>query len=304
MSPNSAVTLVTPSYRNDYELVLDLCKSLDEFFIDDFIHLLIVPECDVELFSCLASPSRRVISEKNLLSPFGFYKLPFPRRLRLPGFFDLKIREQWYCRGIGRLSGWVIQQLLKLSVSELTANELILFADSDNLLVRPFGLSRFYEGSAIKLARKPLNSELHNHMTWYRNAQSLLGIKDVGQEKFNYIGNFIMWRRSTLVAMQQRIAKISGIDWRIAVAKKKDISEWILYGLHCETSPNLGGHVFCLNDWVCSYWTSDIRMDPIEMAKSLQDTHAALHIQSTIPLPIERRRSIMSQLTTILLRKS
>lgn len=297
---STALTVITPSYRNDYELVVDLCKSLDQFLRVPFKHLLIVPRSDLPLFSSLQSPQRQILAEEDLLRQYGFRKIPFPKRIRIPGIIDLRIREQWYCRGVGRINGWVIQQLLKLSAPTLTDSEHILFVDSDNVLFRPLELEQFYRDGKVKLSRREMTPDMQSHLGWHANALSLLGIQDFSGPKYNYIGNFIVWNRSAVIALQQRVAATSGVSWQIAVARTKRVSEYILYGLYCEfVAPDHGDHVFGPPDLTCSFWTNSDQFNVADMAKSLLPSHVALHIQSTIPMPLEERRRLISALAAI-----
>lgn len=297
---STTLTVITPSYRNDYELVVDLCQSLDRFLRVPFKHLLIVPRSDLSLFSSLQSAQRVVLVEEDLLLPYGFRKIPFPKRIKIPGLIDWRIREQWYCRGVGRVNGWVIQQLLKLSAPALTDSEHILFVDSDNVLFRPLELAQFYQDGKIKLSRRQMLPDMHAHLGWHANALTLLGIPDFSGPKYNYIGNFIVWNRSTVIALQELVGRISGVPWQIAVARTKRVSEYILYGLYCElVAPDHGGHVFGEPDLTCSFWTNNNQFTVADMAKSLLPSHVALHIQSTIPMPLEQRRRLISELAAI-----
>lgn len=294
------LTVITPSYRNDYELVGDLCKSLDKFLRVPFKHLLIVPRSDLPLFSSLQSPNRVILAEEDLLRQYGFRKIPFPKRIKIPGIIDLRIREQWYCRGVGRINGWVIQQLLKLSAPSLTDSEHILFVDSDNVLFRPLEWEQFYREGKIKLSRREMTPEMTSHLEWHANALALLGVKDFSGPKYNYIGNFIIWNRKAVLDLQQRVAALSGLPWQLAVARTKRVSEYILYGLYCEfVAADHGDHVFGLPDLTCSFWTNSDQFNVTEMAKTLQPSHVALHIQSTIPMPLEERRRLISALAAI-----
>lgn len=296
----STLTVITPSYRNDYELVVDLCHSLDKFLRTPFRHLLIVPRSDLPLFASLQSPQRQILAEEDLLRQYGFRKIPFPKRIKIPGIIDIRIREQWYCRGVGRVNGWVIQQLLKLSAPALTDAEHILFVDSDNVLFRPLEWEQFYREGKVKLSRRAMTPDMTSHLEWHANALALLGVKEAAAPKYNYIGNFIIWNRQTVLDLQQRVAALSGQPWQIAVARTKRVSEYILYGLYCEfVAPDHGGHVFGSPDLTCSFWTDTHQLNVTEMAKSLQPSHVALHIQSTIPMPLEQRRRLISELAAI-----
>lgn len=295
--PNPLLTVITPSYRNDYDLVIDLCASLDQFLRVAFKHIIIVPRADLAMFAGLRTAHRVVLAEEELLRPYGFHKIPFFKRIHIPGIINKKIREQWYLRGAGRMNGWVIQQLLKISAVQLTDSDLILFADSDNILFRPLDLERLYSAGQVKLSRKLMTAEMHTHRQWHANGRELLGIQDFKGEPYNYIGNLIVWQREAVLGLQRRIEEVTGLDWRVAVARKKAISEYILYGLYCEfLAPGHAGHSFGEQDLTCSFWTSEAELTVGEMAKSLQPGHVALHIQSTIPMPLETRRRLIREL--------
>lgn len=293
------LTVITPSYHNDYELLVDLCASLDQFLRVDFKHIVIVPRVDLPLFAALAGPRRSVLAEEDLLRPYGFYKIPFFKRIRIPGLIDKKIREQWYRRGAGRINGWVIQQLLKLSAPALTDSELILFADSDNLLFRPLELAQLYSDGMVKLSRKEMVGDMTSHRQWHANGLELLGVKDFNGKQYNYIGNLIVWKRAAVLDLQRRIEQVSGIDWRTALARKKAISEYILYGLYCElVAPDHAGHNFGLADLTCSFWTGSADLQLEQVLKALLPSHVNLHIQSTIPMAQQRRRELLGGLAS------
>ncbi len=297
---NSKLAVITPSYRNDHELVVDLCRSLDQYLQVEFEHIIIVPRADLALFGDLAGPRRRVLSEEDLLRPYGFHKIPFFKRIRIPGLIDLKIREQWYRRGAGRLNGWVIQQLLKISSVQLTDAELIVFADSDNVLFRPLTLAHFYTDGKIQLSRKEMRDDMQAHRQWHANALQLLGVQNFSGPTYNYIGNLIVWQREAVLGMQRRIEASTGLNWQVALARKKAISEYILYGLYCEqVAPDHGGHSFGEQKLTCSFWTTKVDFTVDEMAKSLEPSHVALHIQSTIPMPLAKRRTLIDRLAEL-----
>jgi hypothetical protein len=294
----SQLTVITPSYRNDYELAVDLCQSMDQFLQVPFKHLLIVPKSDMELFSSLRAPNRILISKEELLRSHGFHKIPFPKRIHIPGLIDIRTREQWYRPGVGRVTGWLVQQLVKLSAPELADSDYFMFIDSDNVLFRPMKMEDLTAGASIKLARRPLTPEMHEHLLWHRNALSVLGVEQFSDTKYNYIGHFIVWKRDAILALQRQIEKISGEDWRITLCKKKAVSEYILYGVFCETVGwDAHYHVLVEPELTCSYWTSSEEdLNVQEMAKSLKPTHVALHIQSTIPMPMAKRRTLINAL--------
>ena len=62
-------------------------------------------------------------------------------------------------------------------------------------------------------------------------AAGLLGIKPEQNYHTNYIGNVIPWRRETVLALQRRIAEVSGKPWQVALTRRLVFAEYILYGM-------------------------------------------------------------------------
>ena len=291
---NAKVVLVTPSYRNDFQLAVDLCRSVDEFFEGDFEHILIVPQRDMAMFSGLKGPRRRVITQQSVLAAQGFTYLPLPTQIRIPPFLDLRLRQQVWCCGVGRISGWVTQQLIKLSASSLSDAELILFLDSDVLLFRPLSAERLRRGGRTDLHRAPMRDDLHEHHGWYRTAREVLGVGNASPPPFNYIGQLITWNRSNLVRLHRHISEVCGEPWQRALARRRNFAEYILYGVFCdEVLGAASGHAAQPSELTHSVWTDATALNAQSVREGMQDTHVALHMQSTLRLPIEQRRLLL-----------
>lgn len=295
--PHPPIAIVTPSYRNDFEYVKDLSKSLDAHCSIPFQHILIVPESDRKMFSVLQSSRRIVMSKEAVLKPHGFFRLPLPKRLHIPGLFDYRFKEQWYRPGVGRLSGWVVQQLIKLAAPDYTDAEVMLFVDSDVFLFRELAAENLYVDGALKLTQKPIHAGMTSHIEWHRNALGLIGAKGFDGALSNYIGQLIGWRRDVLLRLQARIAEVAGEHWMLALARKRDISEYILYGVFVEAllSQQEHGHAFDAAGLTCSYWTQDAGFKAEAMARNVLPQHVALHIQSTIPMSLDKRKQTLAQ---------
>jgi hypothetical protein len=289
------IAIVTPSYRNDFEYVKDLSRSLDQYCSVPFKHILIVPESDRKMFSVLQSDRRIVMTKEEVLKRHGFFKLPLPKRLLIPGLIDRRFKEQWYKPGVGRLSGWVIQQLIKLAATEYTDAEVMVFVDSDVLLFRELGAEDLYIDGALKLTQKPIHSGMTSHIRWHANALALVGAKEFKGDLFNYIGQLICWRRDVLQQLQQRITETTGENWIVALARKRDISEYILYGVFVEAVLSQEQHRQILDPTglTCSYWTPDANFSAAAMASTVKPQHVALHIQSTIDMSLAKRKETL-----------
>jgi hypothetical protein len=292
-----SVALITPSYRNDLEYARDLCSSVDRHIRGNVEHILIVPSRDLQLFLPLATASRRVITKEAVMRDYGFRRLPIPTKLRIPGIFQLKQTERWYAPGLGMMNGWTVQQILKLSAPSFTSAELLLYVDSDVELFRDFDPESLWEGDRLKLLENREGVEDPSLQLWSRAAKELLGLPyAAGQEPFNYIGQLVPWLRSNVVKLQQRLQTVHGEEWYRVLARKRNFSEYLLYGIFCrDVLAAESGHVFMDFGLYNSIWTDVEGVSADALLDALRPSHVALHIQSTIPLPLERRRAIMKQ---------
>src|SRR3981189_2605476 len=104
----NAVALLTPTYGRDLELCTLLCKSVDRHVSSFSKHYLLVPDGDVSLFSHLESERRSVIA------PSKFR----PKWLRpLPRIVRRKRRQYWWSNRTRPVSGWHVQQILKIAAA-------------------------------------------------------------------------------------------------------------------------------------------------------------------------------------------
>ena len=290
-------TLVTPTYAADFDHARTLCASLDRFMAIPHRHLLVVPSNDVALFRALAGPRREVIAKEAVLGCHGFHRLPVPRRIRVPGLIDRRIKEQWWRRGAGRLSGWLIQQIVKLSAPELTQDEHLVFIDSDVALVRPFAWQHLARDGMVRLHEHHRGIHHATHHSWRDAALALTGGTPEAGEPTNYIGHLIGWRRSNLVALQARIEVVMGMDWRLAIAQRRDVSEYILYGYFVRGLADSVGHVREDLGLVRSLWADDAASLET-FAQAPDEGHVAIHIQSTLPMPRAERERWVARLSS------
>lgn len=296
-SPSSdRLSVITPTYSADFEMARSLCASMDRFLNLPYHHWLVVPSRDLALFAPLAGPNREVISKESVLNRHGFHRLPVPARIHVPGLIDRRIKEQWWRAGAGRLSGWLVQQIIKLSAPEITQDEHLMFIDSDVALVRPFGWEHLIRDGAVRLHEHHAGTHHDTHHRWRDAALALVGGAPEQGPPTNYIGHLIGWRRSNVQALQQRIADVTGMDWRLALAKRKDVSEYILYGYFVSEAARTGagtmGHVREDLGLVHSLWVGDAEAEA-RFAAGLGAQHIAVHIQSAIPMtPEDRARRI------------
>ena len=104
----NSVALLTPTYGRDLELCTLLCESVDRHVTSFSKHYLLVPDCDLPLFAHFESERRSVLPASQFL----------PGWLRpLPRIIQRKRRQFWWSLRAKPVSGWHVQQFLKIAAT-------------------------------------------------------------------------------------------------------------------------------------------------------------------------------------------
>ena len=138
----NSVALLTPTYGRDLEICTLLCESVDRHVTSFSKHYLLVPDCDLALFAPLASERRVVIPASTFL----------PDWLRpLPRVIQRKRRQFWWSLRAKPVSGWHVQQFLKIAATISLPHQRYCILDSDIVFFRDFDLARFEYPNSIPL---------------------------------------------------------------------------------------------------------------------------------------------------------
>ena len=294
----TSFALATPSYRGDLERCRLLCASIDRFVSGQAVHYLLVEDRDVALFRDLEGPRRRLLPESQLLPSWlrpSPDPLSFGKRRLWTGLGALR-------RGVPPLRGWHAQQLRKFAVAKAAAEDVVLFADSDMLFVRPFDLSSLEQGGSIRLYRKPdaIGADMTEHRQWCENAAALLGLDTPSYPSHDYINNLVSWRRVHVLSLLDDIERRSGRDWVSAIARDRQISEYLNYGFYVERVLGLepARHWPDARELCKVYWI-DADAEGFDQLASFEDVLApwqvAVGVQSFIGQPIDRIRTLFER---------
>ena len=291
------VTLLTMSFSRDFELCQLLCRTVDDMVARDINHVLAVPSSDMKLFSSLRNSRRTILAEEDLL-PNWLKKIPVHKNWLTQKLKLTKRNIYFSYRGLP-VRGWIAQQLMKLNAAEQVRTEIIVHADSDIAFVRPVERSTFIVDGKTPLLRFPGQSNTPAQRPWHRFAATALGLPKQDYFGSGFISNCVPWRRAVVKAMMERIATRTGEDATVFLSRAQHLSEYILYGIFCEFVQGIeaSGH-FATDRQLCkTLWSSDDEgaAGVDAMFKELGD-EVAIGIQSTILMPIERRRMLVNQL--------
>ncbi len=257
------VALLTPTYGRDLELCTLLCESVDRHVGSFAKHYLLVPDCDVPLFAHFESEHRSVLPASKFL----------PNWLRpLPRFVQRKRRQYWWSFRTKPISGWHVQQFLKIAATISLPHQRYCILDSDIVFFRDFDLSRFEAPNPIPLLTMPdgVVSSLVHHSLWVETSHRLLGLATPPLPAPDFIGHIIFWDQETTRAMASRIEAVAGIDWVEALCRAHGISEYMLYGYFVRDEARLSAqHALTSHTPCLSYWDSP-KLSPAELNELLR----------------------------------
>jgi Family of unknown function (DUF6492) len=223
MTPS--VAFVTKSYGPDLERCELLCRSV-ELFAPDTRHWIIVDARDHAAFRGLENARTRIVTTEELL----------PRRVRRFEVYGTD-KNIWLGARTPPIRGWLVQQLAKFAIALVAREEVLIHADSDIVLIRPFREELLTDDTgALRLFRLPatVGEELPDHVRWHRTAERVLGIPSRPLPLPDYVGGLVPWSRETAIALLQEIEARSGRDWMRTLAGARHLSEYILYGRFVE----------------------------------------------------------------------
>ncbi len=244
----TSVALLTPTYARDLELCTLLCESVDRHVTPFGTHYLLVPDSDYDLFSRFISGRRAVIPASAFLPP---WLRPMPR------MFQRKRRQFWWSLRAKPVSGWHVQQILKIAAAMALPHQRYCILDSDIVFFRDFDLTRFEAPNTLPLFRvtNEVTADQGSHLRWVATSHQLLGLPTPPLPAPDYIGHIIFWDRDTTRAMVSRIESVTGRGWVEALCRTRDFSEYMLYGYFAESdAASAAVHAPIANTPCVSYW--------------------------------------------------
>jgi uncharacterized protein DUF6492 len=215
----------------------------------------------------------------------------------LPPFVSRKGRRTWWSFRSGPLHGWHIQQILKISGILQLPHQRFCIVDSDNVFFRPFDVAAYAGAETIPLYvdRQAIRAEAPLHAVWVRNSDRLLGGGPTAFPADDYIGNGLVWDKSTVRDMAATIEAVTGTPWAVALGKARSFSEYILYGYFVSQSPtHRATHRLTTQSLATSHWEHDTLDEEALIAmvdKSPADV-VALCIESFSSTPVSLIRKV------------
>jgi hypothetical protein len=285
------VALLTPTYGRDLELCTLLCESVDRHVGAFSKHYLLVPDGDLSSFSHFESERRRVLPASHFL----------PQWLRpLPRFVQRNRRQYWWSFRTKPVSGWHVQQFLKIAAAIALPHQRYCILDSDVVFFRDFDLARFEYPNSIPLLNMPdeVTSRHLRHSHWVETTHQLLGLPAPPLPASDFIGHIIFWDRQTVAAMASNIEAVTGLDWIEALCRTQEFSEYMLYGYFAQNDARFSGRHSLTSSTRCvSYWDSPSlgQGELNQLLRSADQDDVAFSVASFSGTPVETIRAAIAE---------
>ena len=290
------VALLTPTYGRDLEICTLLCESVDRHVTSFSKHYLLVPDCDLPLFAPLSSERRVIIPASAFL----------PDWLRpLPRMIQRKRRQFWWSLRAKPVSGWHVQQILKIAAAMSLPYERFCILDSDIVFFRDFDLARYECPNTIPLLKMDdaVTADQPRHSRWLETSHQLLGLPTPPFPAPDFIGHIIFWDKRTTRALAERIEAVTGMSWIEALCKTREFSEYLLYGFFVQNDAASALRHAVLPKTPCiSYW-DDPTLSKDELNRLLLRANrddVAFSIASFSGPPVETIREVVAESDAIL----
>ena len=266
------MSLITPSYAPDYQLCVDLHRSVIRFGPETACHDIIVHPEHMRLFGHLAGSRTRIRRKADFL-PRSFVYMPFS---------DFTV-NLW--RPFPPVRGWILQQLVKLAAVAGSEDDVVAIVDSDVEFVRPFNDETFVKDGRVRFYRKPgaVDEQLPRHILWHRTARSLLGLPPGEPPYSDYIASVLVWDPKIVRQMLARVTAVTGRHWATAIAGQLHFSESTLYGVFVDEVLGAPFNSFSSDDPLClAYWgkTPLTRKTADQFIRDLKPTDVAAMISA------------------------
>lgn len=282
---NTALEIITPSYRPDFELCVDLADSVRQYGRGTS-HRIIVPTSDRALFGQLEN-DHCTVSEVGDILPRHLHKV-------VGRNVWVNSRAPW-----PPVRGWIAQQLVKLAAAAASTADYVLLVDSDVVFVRPFSAATYTgeDATRVTLYRKDnaVHAEMRRHLQWDAVARTLLGLPaDSSPIKHDYICCPCLWRTDLVRAMLDVVSRTTGTHWATAIGRQLHFSEMVLYGVYADAvSPDFAeidrtDNMHCANHYDETP-LNDARMSALLASATGDDVAIMVSAKSGTSLDVRRR---------------
>lgn len=241
--------LVTPTYRNDFEICRILVDSVTKYVPKHIHHYLFVERRDEAMFRPLCN-ERTHLRIVNDFIPWWLFRVP-----GIPGF--------WMSLRTLPVRNWIMQQIIKLSIAGSIEEDAFLLVDSDIFFCRPFNPEDTVRDGKVPLMMETGQAGLiPNNDNWHNIACRLLKLPEKAVHDTNFIGPMICWRRDHAMELQRYLSECNGKRKLVSILSEHLwLSEFIMYGVFVtQVLKDRSGHWYNPDYQALCHW-SEAQLD-------------------------------------------
>ena len=281
------MSVITPSYAADFELCVDLHRSVLNYSPESVHHHIIVPRSDVELFGRLAGARTHILCQPDFL-PSSFFHVPCSK-------FTLNLRQLF-----PPVRGWILQQIVKLAAVAASTDDVVLVVNSDIEFIRPFDVETFVRNGVVRFYRKPgeIDKRMPRHMIWQQVARTLLGLQPSDPPYTEYISAMLACDPAIVRRMLARVEATTGHSWTTAIGQQLHFSEWMLHGVFVEHVLGAPANSFASDNSLCLTYWEEMPLDQqgaVDFLGRIRMTDIAAMISAKSRTPLSVRRAAFAK---------
>lgn len=289
-------TFFSPSFRGDLDRFLLLRTSIARFYRGAARHVVAVPRADVAMFrEALLHDTAEVIEQERFV-PEYFYP-----KLWVRAMTKLFPAQSWRLSSVAGRRGWIIQQIVKLSLPEIVHDGAVAILDSDIVFLRDFddGIFGAARGGRRLLLRDEPKTESGKHRKHIARAREILGLPE-GSTEHHYMAYPTIWYMDWVTQLRAHIEAKHHQPWQRALFEADVFSEYSLYGVYVDEVVRPPGLVhkrrFHHVVWDLRSYEAFMRQDFIPPIAGTSDEPLTLVIQSNLGISPAAYRAHVEEL--------
>lgn len=232
MTSSDTLRFLSPSYLGDLDRFCLLRRSIRKHARCPVDHVVAVPRRDVSEFRrrLESDDAVRIVAQESVVGRVFYTPLWFRLVRSALGKYGWRMDGSRYA---GR-KGWIVQQIVKLSIPELFSDGPVAIVDSDLVFIRPFAVADLLPSrdSRLLLRAEPQYEEARQRFRMGR-AREILRLAP-GSTDHHYMAFPAIWYVDWVSSLRSYLEDTYCKPWQQVLFDAKSFSEYLLYGVFIE----------------------------------------------------------------------
>lgn len=225
----SELTFITPSFRGDADRFALLRRSIRRFYRGEARHIVVVPKEDVSMFKKITDDDNiEFLIQNDFVSSIFYPKKWYSMLLKIAP------SQVWRFEAHAGRPGWIIQQIVRMSLPEMIHQGAAAYLDSDLVFLRPFDDSDLeVTGKRRFLVRREQTTESGKHRKQIVAARHMLRLPP-GSTEHHYMCSPTIWYPDWVLELRKYLESVHEKHWQNIWYETKITSSYSIYGVFVE----------------------------------------------------------------------